>query len=61
MRNGDIGRITGGPLEGARAVLVSRNLNGYVVKLLEPRGAYQPGDVVVVGTGEFTAPRPAAR
>ena len=47
------GTITGGPLRGARATFVRRLNSGFVVILINAIGAYKPGDLVHLGTGEW--------
>jgi hypothetical protein len=47
--------IRGNPLHNTTVELLGTNSGGYnIVKLLERKGAYDVGDVIVVGPGELS-------
>lgn len=45
--------IPGNPLHGCKAELINRTQTGFKVKLIEDKGAYKKGAVIIVGSGEF--------
>jgi hypothetical protein len=48
------GMITRGPLAGLRAELVRYGLSSVTVRLVDGWKVYKPGDVVNLGSGEFS-------
>ena len=52
-----VGTITGvflGALDGVRARLIRRTTWGYTVELLESKGTFHKGSIVLLSVAEFT-------
>ena len=54
---GTIVGIFSGALDGMRAQLIRRTKFGYTVELLESKGAFQRGDILLLSATEFQRDR----